>query len=286
MEPDVVVVEPTRPGAAVFARYAGIVIVVLSALGLVGGLFVVESLADDARSSVSVSQSALQAVSETVETIDAVALDTAASLGAASRSVGEVSATVDEAVIALEGVADFLEFDLPETLDAVQTSMPAAIQTANAVDGTLRALSLFGVDYDPDEPFGESLSRVNTALATLPDELRVQSSAIRELIPSTSQLAVESDRLADSMSGLEESLDGFVALTGDYEATLTEAEVTIDATSSSIDSSIWTIRALVVGAGLVGIVAGAALAALAAHVLAVTARLDALDIVHEHEVVA
>jgi methyl-accepting chemotaxis protein len=286
MEPDVVVVEQTRPGAASFARYAGVVIVVLSAVGLVGGLFVVESLADDARSSVSVSQSALLAMSETVETIDEVAVDTSAGLGAASRSIGEVSSTVDEAVTALEGVAEFLEVGLPETLEAVQMSMPAAIQTADAVDGTLRALSLFGVDYDPDEPFGESLARINTALASLPDELRTQSDAIRELIPSTSQLAVESDRLASSMSGLEESLDGFVSLTDDYEVTLTEAEATIEATSSSIDSSIWTIRALVVGAGLIGIVAGAALAALGAHVAGISSRLDALAIVHEHEVVS
>jgi methyl-accepting chemotaxis protein len=286
MEPDVVVVEPARPNSPVFARYAGIVVVVLSALGLVGGLFVVESLADDARSSVSVTQSALQAMSDTVETIDEVALDTSDSLGAASRSVGEVSATVDEAVTALEGVADFLEVELPDTLDAVQMSMPAAIQTANAVDGTLRALSLFGVGYDPVEPFGDSLSRVNTAIASLPDELRAQSDAIRELIPSTSQLAVESDLLSDSMSGLQESLGGFVELTDTYEVTVADAETTIDATSASIDSSIWTIRALVVGAGLIGIVAGAALAALGAHVEAVNSRLDALDIVHEPETVA
>jgi methyl-accepting chemotaxis protein len=285
MEPDVVVVEPTRPGATTFARYAGIVIVVLSAIGLVGGLFVVESLADDARASVSVSQSALQAMNETVETLDEVAVDTSASLAAASRSVGQVSDTVDEAVTALQGVADFLEVGLPETLGAVQMSMPAAIQTADAVDGTLRALSLFGVDYDPAEPFGESLARVNTALASLPDELRAQSAAIRDLIPSTTQLAVESDQLAASMSELEESLEGFVALTDDYEVTLTEAEATIDATSSSIDSSIWTIRALVVGAGLIGIVAGAALTSLAAHIASIQARLDALDVVHEHEVV-
>ena len=281
MEPEVLVIEPTRPGASVFARYAGMGIVVLSALALIGGLILVQSLADDARASVSASKSALEAIGETVATVDEVASETASSLDAASASIAQVSSTVDEAVITLEGVADFLEVELPETLQTVQRSMPAAIQTANAVDSTLRTLSLFGVDYDPEEPFGDSLSRVNTALASLPDEVRAQSSALRELIPSTSQLAVESERLAESLTELGESLDGFAALTDQYEITLTEAETTIAGTSSSVDSSIWMIRALVIGSGLIGMVAGAALTAIGNQVATIAARIDALDVVKE-----
>ena len=281
MEPEVLVIEPTRPGASVFARYAGMGIVVLSALALVGGLILVQSLADDARASVSASKSALEAIGETVATVDEVASETASSLDAASASIAQVSSTVDEAVITLEGVADFLEVELPETLQTVQRSMPAAIQTANAVDSTLRTLSLFGVDYDPEEPFGDSLSRVNTALASLPDEVRAQSSALRGLIPSTSQLAVESERLAESLTELGESLDGFAALTDQYEITLTEAETTIAGTSSSVDSSIWMIRALVIGSGLIGMVAGAALTAIGNQVATIAARIDALDVVKE-----
>ena len=282
MEPEVLVIEPTRPGASVFARYAGMGILVLSVLGLVGGLILVQTLADDARASVSASKSALEAIGETVATVDEVASETASSLDAASASIAQVSSTVDEAVITLEGVADFLELELPETLQTIQRSMPAAIQTANAVDGTLRTLSLFGVDYDPEEPFGDSLSRVNTALASLPDEVRAQSSALRELIPSTTELAVESERLAESLTSLGESLDGFAALTDQYEITLTEAETTIAGTSSSIDSSIWMIRALVIGSGLIGMMAGAALTAIGNQMATIAARIDALDIINEN----
>lgn len=285
MEPDVIVVDPTRPTAGLFARYAGATIVALSALGLVGGLVLVESLADDARASVSVSRSALEAIGETVAAVDEVAADTSSSLDAASASITQVSVTVDEAVTALEGVADFLEVELPDTLDAVQMSMPAAIQTANVVDGALRTLSLFGVDYDPEETFGVALSRVSTALESLPDEVRAQSDGLRELIPPTSRLAVESDRLAESMTALKESLGGFTALTDDYEVTLAEAEATIAGTNSSIDSSIWMIRALVVGAGLVGMAAGASLRAIGGQITTIADRLDALDVVHETELI-
>lgn len=285
MEPDVVVVEHPKSEAGALARRIGVLVVVLTALGLAGGVFIVESLADDARDSLAVSRSALEAIGETVNLVDDVAADTSASLDAASDSVAQVSATVGEAVTTLESVAHFLETELPETLETVQMSMPAAIQTANAVDGTLRTLSLFGVDYDPDEPFGESLSRVSTALAALPEEVRAQSDALRQLVPSASRLAEETDDLSASMADLEGSLGGFTALTGDYEATLAEAETTIASTNSSIDSSIWMLRAIVVIAGLVGVIAGVAITTLGTQVNTLAARLDTLDLRREPETI-
>lgn len=283
MEPEIVVVEQPRPDAGLLARRVGIVVVVLSALGLAGGVFVVESLADDAQATVSVSQSALEAMTRTVETIDDIAAETSASLDAASDSVAQASVTVDEAVNTLESVAAFLETELPETLETIQLSMPAAIQTANAIDSTLRTLSLFGVAYDPDEPFGESLSRVSTALAALPGEVRTQSEALRQLVPSASQLAEDTNGLAGAMTALQESLEGFTTLTGEYEATLSEAEATIAGTDSSINSSIWMVRVVVVVAGLIGIAAGLAITTLGTQVNTLATRLDTLELARQPE---
>lgn len=277
-------VEQPRPHVGAFAEGAGLVVVVLSIVGLVGGLFLLQSLADEARASVSVSRSALEAMSQTVGLVDEVAADTAASLENASDSVDQVSATVEEAVTALETTADFLETELPETLETVRTSMPAAIQTADAVDSTLRALSLFGVSYDPDEPFGESLARVDRALASLPEQVRAQGEALRGLVPSATQLAADSGDLATSMSGIEDSLDGFVELTADYETTLTEAETTIAATDGSIGTSLWVLRALILIAGLLGVLAGAAIITLGRQVRALAAHLDAVRPTLESEV--
>jgi chromosome segregation ATPase len=286
MDSVVTVVEHPRPDRGVFAERAGVIVVVLSVVGLLAGLFLVQSVADEARASVSVSRSALEAMRQTVDLVDDVAADTAASLDSASGSVAQVSATVEQTVTALETMAAFLETELPETLETVRTSMPAAIQTADAVDSTLRALSLFGVGYDPEEPFGESLARVDRALASLPAEVRAQGEAMRELIPSASQLVEESDALATSMTGLEQSLDGFGALTEDYEATLTEAETTIATTDTSMGTSIWILRALILVAGLLGVLAGAAITTLGRQMTTLAVRVEALDSTRESEVPA
>jgi hypothetical protein len=250
------------------ARYAGITMVVLSVAGLVAGLIVVNGLDSYTRASISVSQSALGAISETIEAVDEVAANTSASIEAASRSVDEASATVDTALVGLDGLSTLLEEDIPETVESVRTSMPAAIQAASTIDGTLRALSFFGVDYRPEEPFDESLSRINSALASLPDDLQTQSQSIRELILSGEALVGEIDQLSTQLDGLGESLERFTSLAETYESTIIEAEATIELADGSIGWRIWLLRALLILAAIVGMSAGAALFVLGGDVAA------------------
>lgn len=253
---------PARPRGAALAKTIGIVVAMMSLAGLAVGLLLTLSLADDVRSTVSVSRSALLAMDQTIEAVDAVAADTAASLEAASGSVDSASATVGDAVVAIEELTDFLDDELPATIESIQTAMPAAIQAANAIDGTLSALSFFGVDYNPDEPFGESLGRINTALARLPAELSAQSESLRILTPSVEDLATQTGELSASMDELTESLDGFTTLSETYGTALAEAQVVIDRTDASVERSIWMIRALVIAMAVAGVAVGVGLVAI------------------------
>lgn len=270
-----------RSRGAGLAKLTGTLVCLLSVAGLALGLLLARSLGDDLRSTVSVSRSALDAIRQTIEAIDGVVADTAASLDSASGSVDSASAAMEDAVTALEQTADFLEEELPTTIESIQAAMPAAIQTANAIDGTLSALSLFGVDYDPDEPFGESLGRVNTALATLPGELRAQSESLRLLTPSAEELSNDVEELSGSMEELTENLQGFTSLTAGYETTIAEAGVVIDQTDNSVERSLWLIRALIVGMAIAGGLIGVSLIAIGRSLDALHARTVIVD---THEV--
>lgn len=245
-----------RPEATIFARYAGIAISALSVAGLVVGLILIQSLSGDLRGSVSVSRSALEAISRTIEAVDGVAVSTAASIDSASQGVDRASETTENAAATLEAVASFLDEQMPETIESITNSMPAAIQAANAIDNTLRALSIFGVDYDPEQRFGESLADVNRALASIPADLEAQSESIRELTASSQELVDDTDQIALSIQNLSESLEGFTSLTATYEETIAEAQATIDETDDSIDSSLWMMRLLLIVAAIAGVVTG------------------------------
>lgn len=244
------------------ARNAGILTIAMSLVALVIALVLVESLFTDLSASVRVSQSAVSAISETVQVMDDSVSQVDESLDAASASLVSVATAAEIATDGLSDVALFLEEDLPADIDAILTSMPAAIQTAAAIDTTLGALSFFGVDYNPDEPFDQSLLRVQGALAGMPDELRAQSQTIRALIPAVSELGVQTGRLAAAIDEIEADLDEIQTLVGSYRVTVEEAQTSIEETESSLENNAWLLRLLLVILTLGGVAVGAALISL------------------------
>lgn len=244
------------------ARMAGVLTVATSLFALIIGLVLVESLLTDLTASFRVSESAIVAIGETIEVVDASVSRIDESLDAASASLASVGTAAGIASDGLEDVAVFLEEDLPADVEAILVAMPAAIQTAEAIDGTLSALAFFGVDYNPEEPFDDSLRRVEGALAELPDEFRAQSATIQALIPSVRELGRQTDSLAEAVDAIETDLTEIHQLVGSYRITVDEAQASIEETNSNLGEKAWLLRLLVVLMSLVGIVVGSALISL------------------------
>jgi hypothetical protein len=238
---------------------AGLLTITASVVGLVLGLMLVGSLATDLAATMSVSRSAMAAIGDTIEVLDEAAGRIDESLDAAAGSVSGASDTAAAAATGLEEMALFLDEGLPDQIEAIRQSMPAAIQAAGAVDATLNALSFFGVDYNPDEPFDESLRRVEAALTGLPDDLRTQSDSLQGMVPAARELSLETDRLALALTALQQDLGSLQELTDTYQSTVEQAEATIEATESSLAENAWLLRALVVAAAVAGLAVGGAL---------------------------
>lgn len=230
-----------------------------SLVALVIGLLLVESLFADLSASFRVSESAIEALGETVEVVDGSVSRIDDSLDAASASLVSVATAADIATGALEDVAVFLEEDLPADVEAILVAMPAAIQTAEAVDGTLSALAFFGVDYDPEEPFDDSLRRVEDALAEMPDELRAQSATIRALIPALAQLGEQTGGLAQAVLEIEGDLTDIHELVASYRITVEQAQTSIEETTSNLGEKAWLLRLMLFILALGGVAVGLAL---------------------------
>ncbi|MGH8870509.1 MAG: hypothetical protein ACRDWS_00825 [Acidimicrobiia bacterium] len=249
MSTDFWLVSPRVRGTLIVA---GAVSLVTSVTGLVLGLLLVESVSTDLGDSVGWSQTALQAVEETLSLIQGVSAEVDDGLVLAADSISAASAGVEEASGQLEDVADFLDGELKANIEAVHGSMPAAIQAAGAIDATLSALSLLGVDYDPDEPFDVSLMAVEEALADLPAQLSAQAEAIRALVPVSRQFADDGETLARSFDSLGTELSSSQEFVDSYRATLAQAQEVVDQTGSSMRASVWLIRLALVMMALAG----------------------------------
>jgi methyl-accepting chemotaxis protein len=248
---------PARRFPVIFG--AGVFMLVASLVGVALGLMVIDSLTRDFGASLEVSRSAVASVGDTVQVVAQVTEGTSATIESAAASASSASETAQTASAALANVADFLNEDLPENIETIRSALPGAIAAADAVDTTLGALALIGVDYSPEEPFGDSLRGIQSAVASLPAEIRIQSESLRTLVPSAETLASDVDGLARSLEEMNEGLQDVDELTRSYSETVTQAEEAIDQTESSLDRTVLLLRLLLILVAVSAAVIGFAL---------------------------
>lgn len=136
------------------------------------------------------------------ETVDAslVMVDrtTAAieSIESATRSTG---GTLDSVSQVIGDTAAIVEGSVAESLDSAVDTLPALVDTGRVIDGTMRTLSLVGVDYDPEVPLDESIAQLERSLRPLPDQLRDQVTLLTEVQDDVEQIALDAESLASVM---------------------------------------------------------------------------------------
>lgn len=195
----------------------------LSAAGLAWfGLDVVEA---------SVSLTPTTAVSPTRDLLDSTqqtVSELRTTLGVVSRTTDDVATSTDDLIDTLGGVTDVLENQIPPALTAVQSSLPALIDTAAVVDQSMRALARLGVPYNPQVPFDQALAQVQLQLEGLPQAIEEQGANIDALLPVIRRSGQNMGDLTGRIHEIEASLgDAQTALVG-YETTLNDFETASD----------------------------------------------------------
>lgn len=231
---------------------AGWVGLAASVAALILGWMIVESIVVRLQGPVQLSVATIDAIEETLDLVDSVTGELETGLGTAGDSLAAASAAAADSSGNLEDLADFLDGDLVANIEAIQGSMPAAIQAAGAIDDTLRALSLLGVDYDPEQPFDESLRAIDAALQDLPTQLTVQAGAVRALVPTTERFAGDAAALASSISALVDDMERSGEILDGYRETVEEARALVDETGATFTTSVWLFRAFILAAAIAG----------------------------------
>lgn len=215
--------------------------------GFLGGL---QSTLD---SSVGVTADALDALqasvelgSETFEAVERVLDETEST----TRGLG---VALQGTETAMTGIARLSDDEVADSVSAVSRSLPALIDAAAVIDRTLGGLNSvpFGPDYDPDEPFDESLREVQRELAELPQALRRQADLIRDGRDDLREVRRGTTRLADDLGTLNATLASAADVLAEYETTTTNARDVVAASSEGLRHDLLLGRAIVVVLGLV-----------------------------------
>ena len=193
----------------------------------------------------------------TVDSSLSVAAESIALVGTGLRDAERTSrgleASLSEGADLLDETARLTRNDVAESLDSLKRSMPALIQVTGTIDTTLRAVDELpvGPEYDPDEPFDESLRALQDDLDGLPDDLREQADAIDDAGDNMATVSRQSVDIADSMREVRSNLRDAGQVLGEYQATTSEARELLEETQSDLRRRLWILRSLVIVLGLI-----------------------------------
>lgn len=202
----------------------------------------------------------LELTADSLVTVDSslgVATESVQLVGAGVGDAEETSRGLQESLVEGSGLlretATLTRTGVAESLESFERSLPALIQVAGTIDSTLRAVDQLpvGPEYDPDEPFDDSLRTLQRNLAGLPDELREQADAIDEAGDNLAAVGRQSVDIANAMRDVRMSLDDAGQVLAEYKTTTSQASALIEGTRADLERRLWILRALVVALGLI-----------------------------------
>lgn len=224
--------------------------VVLSLAAVVVGLRLLSGLDGALRDSIALTAEALDVVDRSLQATEGAVGSLTDALGSTEEAARQVATGVGDAVGVLDATADLTEGEIAASLQEVEDALPALIEVAEVIDTTLSALSNVGVDYDPDEPFDDSLRAIQRELDGLPEALRTQAELVREASSSLGGVRRATVTIADDLGRLELALRDTRDLMADYSSTAAGARAVVDRRAGDLDGDLRLARALVVALGL------------------------------------
>lgn len=217
----------------------------------IGGPIVVGRIGAAAEDSLIVTSDALVAVAETVEVAASSIGTVRASLASVSDAAADLAVTVDASTEVLTEVSALTANEIPESLEAFQDSLPALISVGGAIDRTLRALSFFGVEYDPERPFDEALAALGTSLEGVPERLREQSANLDTATSGIQGVVTNTEDIAESIAALDEDIQVTEELLGEYRITTGQAARLVSDARSEVRVAVVISQVFLVLFGLV-----------------------------------
>lgn len=238
----------------------GILGVVLSALATVVGLRLLTGFDVALANSIALTADALDAVDASVQVTEGAVSSLTGALRRTEATTRQLAIGIGDTEAVLDATADLTEDELAGSISAVEGALPALIDVAAVIDRTLSALSSvpFGPDYDPAEPFDDSLRSIQRELDGLPEALQDQAELVRDASSSLGEVQRGTLAIADDIGELEDALREASVLLADYSATASDARELVERSERDLQGELRLARVLAVALGLTMMAANAA----------------------------
>jgi hypothetical protein len=173
-----------------------------------------------------------------------------AGLDTVGITADNVAQTLRDTQPLLDGVSNVVASEIPDSLEAIQNSLPGVAGAAGTIDDTLRTLSAFeveraifgipisfdlGINYDPEVSLDDSVREIGQSLEGMPDSLRalrsdldVANDNLENISSNIYTIASDLEALGDNVQQIEPLVDEYIQLVADIEQIVNQTQEKLD----------------------------------------------------------
>lgn len=192
--------------------------------------------------SLEIADGLLESVSGTVNSVEDALVAVSGGLRTTQQSAADASITLTQLSALTSNIGELVSEDVPDSLDSVRASLAPIQATAGLIDGTLRALSFFGVDYDPETPLDEAIDDLDQRLADIPADLRRQGPLIESAADSLSSFGSDTLVIADDLSDLRRELTATASTVAGYQTTISDVALLLDDVETNLTGPLGALK--------------------------------------------
>jgi hypothetical protein len=183
----------------------------------------------------------------------------------AIATTGSVAQTVSDTSPMLTNISAVATQQVPDSLQAIQDTLPAVIEVAGVIDRTLLGLSNFGfeqelavpvplageiaiplnfdlgINYEPEIAFDEALGSLETSIEGVPDSLRALQTDLDVANQNLSTLSTNLFNVADSLGGINQNIAGLNPILDQYIGIIDQINTSLTNALTQLQAQLRTI---------------------------------------------
>ena len=257
-------------------RLAGFILLIVGVAGVaiaIGGFMVTDRVVDAVGttldSTFTVTSDSLGTVEDTLSLAQTTIGDVNASLDTVEETADSLAKTLSDTEPMLNQVTQIVSEDAPESIESVQSAIPNVAEVAGVIDDTLITLNNFkieeeflgfelnydlGIDYEPEEPFDETVTELGDSLDGLPEQLRSLEEGLADTSENLGTVSENITTIADDLNTIngriaevDPLMDDYIGLIGDINTTIEQTQTTV---GLQLDTAKMVLKVVMVWLGL------------------------------------
>lgn len=232
-----------------FHRTIGTLLVAAAIGGLIfsiAGLFstwlLKESINESLLTNLTLVDGMLQTTSAGLVIADQSLQTSIASMGALRDTIEATAQTLEATTPLVDALTTLTQDDLPNSVEAAQTSLVSAQESAQVIDSVLTALASIPFVprdiYDPPVPLHVALEQVSESMDQLPASLQTIEESLVTASDNLEIIQADIDLMAEDIDEIQNSLEEAQGVITEYEALVEDMQLRVNLLETRIPQTV------------------------------------------------